>query len=87
MAPADPSTQATRTLVLLRHGKSAYPPGVSDHDRPLAPRGQREAALAGTWIGANVPAIDRVVCSTAQRTRQTVQAAGLTSTRRIRRSC
>ncbi|HUB57091.1 MAG TPA: histidine phosphatase family protein, partial [Mycobacterium sp.] len=37
----------TRTLVLLRHAKSAYPNGVPDHDRPLAPRGRREAGLAG----------------------------------------
>ena len=68
-----------RTLVLLRHGKSAYPPGVSDHDRPLAPRGRREAALAGAWIRANLPPLDLIVCSTAMRTRQTVEATGLTT--------
>lgn len=32
-------------LVLLRHAKSDYPPGVPDHDRPLAKRGRREAPL------------------------------------------
>jgi phosphohistidine phosphatase len=68
---------ATRSLVLLRHGKSAYPPGVSDHDRPLAPRGSREAALAGAWIGANLPAVEHIVCSTALRARQTLDASGL----------
>ena len=61
-----------RTLVLLRHAKSAYPDGVADHDRPLAPRGQREAALAGDWLSANLPAIDAVLCSTATRTRETL---------------
>ena len=61
-----------RTLVLLRHAKSDYPDGVADHERPLAPRGIREAALAGDWLRANAPAIDAVLCSTATRTRQTL---------------
>jgi len=61
-----------RTLLLLRHAKSDYPPGVADHERPLAPRGIREAALAGDWLRAHVPAIDAVLCSTATRTRETL---------------
>jgi phosphohistidine phosphatase len=60
------------TLVLLRHAKSAYPDGVADHDRPLAPRGRREAGLAGDWLRANLPAIDAVLCSTATRARETL---------------
>lgn len=63
------------TLVLLRHGKSGYPAGVRDHDRPLAHRGRREAELAGTWIRATVGAVDLVLCSTATRTRQTLAEA------------
>lgn len=66
-----------RTLLLLRHAKSDYPSGVADHDRPLAPRGVREAALAGDWIRANMPAVDAVLCSTATRTRQTLARTGL----------
>lgn len=66
-----------RRLVLLRHAKSAYPSGVADHDRPLAPRGVREAALAGDWLRANLPAIDLVLCSTATRARQTLTRTGL----------
>jgi phosphohistidine phosphatase len=62
-----------RTLLLLRHAKSDYPGGVMDHERPLAPRGEREAALAGDWLRANAPAVDAVLCSTATRTRQTLQ--------------
>ena len=72
------SAESRRTLVLLRHAKSAYPPGVADHGRPLAPRGEREAALAGTWIAREMPSIDRILCSTAERTRQTAAMAGLT---------
>lgn len=59
-------------LVLLRHAKSAYPDEVADHDRPLAPRGEREAALAGDWLRAHLPAVDAVLCSTATRARQTL---------------
>jgi len=56
----------------MRHAKSDYPEGVADHERPLAPRGIREAALAGDWIRANVPSVDAVLCSTATRTRETL---------------
>lgn len=61
-----------RTLLLMRHAKSDYPPGVADHERPLAPRGIREAGLAGDWLRANVPAVDAVLCSTATRARETL---------------
>jgi len=66
-----------RTLLLMRHAKSDYPPGVPDHDRPLAPRGVREAGLAGDWLRANVPVIDSVLCSTATRARQTLAETGI----------
>jgi phosphohistidine phosphatase len=66
-----------RTLVLLRHAKSAYPDGVGDHDRPLAPRGEREAGLAGDWLRAHLPTITAVLCSTATRTRETLARTGI----------
>jgi phosphohistidine phosphatase len=62
-----------RTLLLMRHAKSDYPQGVPDHDRPLAPRGIREAGLAGVWLRANASPIDAVLCSTATRARQTLE--------------
>ena len=62
-----------RTLLLLRHAKSDYPPGVADHERPLAPRGVREAGLAGDWLRAHAPAVNAVLCSTAARTRETLE--------------
>lgn len=65
-----------KTLLLLRHAKSDYPAGVSDHDRPLAPRGIREAALAGDWLRTQ-PDIDAVLCSTATRTRLTLERTGI----------
>jgi len=61
----------TRRLVVLRHAKSAYPPGVLDHDRPLAERGVRDARASGAWLRENVGLPDHVVVSTARRTRGT----------------
>lgn len=66
-----------RTLLLMRHAKSDYPSGVVDHERPLAPRGIREAALAGEWLRSSAPPIDAVLCSTAARTRETLSRTGL----------
>ncbi len=68
-----------RTLILMRHGKSDYPERVVDHDRPLAARGRREAGLAGDWLRATQPQIDAVCCSTAVRTRQTLERTGITA--------
>ncbi|MDA8319478.1 MAG: histidine phosphatase family protein [Actinomycetota bacterium] len=68
-------TEPPRTLVLLRHAKSAWPEGVPDHDRPLAGRGRRDAPAAGQWLrqAGHIP--DLVLCSTAARARQTWQLA------------
>lgn len=60
-----------RTLVLLRHAKSDYPAGVADIDRPLAPRGARDAAAAAWWLRTGYPVIDEVVVSPAVRAQQT----------------
>ena len=68
-------TDPARTLVLLRHAKSAWPEGVPDHDRPLAGRGRRDAPAAGQWLRQAGLIPDLVVCSTAARARQTWQLA------------
>ncbi len=60
-----------KRLVLLRHAKSDYPLGVSDHDRPLGARGNREAPAAGAWLRENQMVPDYIVLSDAQRTRAT----------------
>lgn len=69
------ASSRTRRLVLLRHAKSAWPEGVPDHERPLAPRGRRDAAAAGGWLRKADHVPDRVLCSTAMRTRETWQLA------------
>lgn len=60
-----------KRLVLLRHAKSDYPLGVSDHDRPLASRGNREAPAAGAWLRDHGVIPDSIVVSDALRTRST----------------
>lgn len=60
-----------RTLVLLRHAKSDWPPGVADVDRPLADRGRADAPEAGRAIGAMLPGQGRILVSPALRTLQT----------------
>jgi phosphohistidine phosphatase len=62
---------AQRHLVLLRHAKSAWPDGVPDLRRPLAKRGRRDAAAVGRWLHERAPRLDAVVCSPAERARQT----------------
>jgi len=59
-----------RRVILLRHAKSAWPE-VPDHERPLAPRGQRDAPAAGRWLRKSGYVPDRVLCSTARRARET----------------
>jgi len=63
---------ATRELVLVRHAKSAWP-DLPDRDRPLAPRGRRQAPLVGKWLRAGGCLPDLVLCSTARRARETWQ--------------
>ena len=60
-----------RILLVLRHSKSAYPEGVADIDRPLGPRGVRDAVTLGGWLLGQGLLPDLVVCSTAARARQT----------------
>ncbi|MFF4274600.1 SixA phosphatase family protein [Streptomyces sp. NPDC001536] len=60
-----------RRLVVLRHAKSAWPEGVPDHQRPLAPRGRRDAPAAGRALVEDDVLPDLALCSTAVRARQT----------------
>lgn len=61
----------------MRHAKSGYPEGLADFDRPLSDRGRREGPLAGEWIRARTSGIDAVLCSSAARTRETLQVTGI----------
>lgn len=63
-------TSDHKRLIVLRHGKAAYPP-VEDHERPLAQRGNHEAPAAGRWLVAQGFYPDAIITSDALRTRQT----------------
>jgi phosphohistidine phosphatase len=66
--------QTTKTLFVLRHAKSSWDdPGLGDHDRPLAPRGQKAAKVVAEHIRANELEPDVVLCSSARRTRETLE--------------
>jgi phosphohistidine phosphatase len=64
-----------RRLVVLRHAKSAWPEGVPDHRRYLAPRGRRDAPAAGIALAESDSLPDLALCSTAVRARQTWELA------------
>ncbi|NVO15133.1 MAG: histidine phosphatase family protein [Rhodoplanes sp.] len=61
-----------RRLILLRHTKSdPAGAGMSDHARPLNARGTTAAERIGAYMAKHHLVPDTVVCSTAQRTRDT----------------
>ncbi|MDG9715728.1 histidine phosphatase family protein [Streptomyces sp. DH24] len=64
-----------RRLVVLRHAKSARPEGTPDHERPLAPRGRRDAPAAGHALAEADLLPDLALCSTAVRARETWELA------------
>lgn len=63
-----------RTLLLLRHAKSSWKDELPDAERPLNPRGRRDARAAGQLLVGTGAAPDLVYCSPAVRTRQTWDA-------------
>ncbi|MFI1422544.1 SixA phosphatase family protein [Streptomyces sp. NPDC020731] len=64
-----------RRLVVLRHAKSARPEGVTDHERPLDPRGRRDAPAAGRALAEADCLPGLALCSTAVRARRTWELA------------
>ncbi len=62
-------------LLLLRHAKSSWgDPGLADIERPLSARGRRSAAAVAKAIADRGLAPDRILCSPARRTRETLAA-------------
>lgn len=67
----------TLTAIVVRHGKSEPEcPGVIDHDRPLAPRGRRNARAIGAWMNRNVAPPNAILCSSARRAGETLALIG-----------
>ena|SRR5436190_2043923 len=64
----------TRTLYLLRHAKSSWDdPTLADHERPLAPRGRRDAKRIAEHLRRLGHEPQLILCSSAVRTRETVE--------------
>lgn len=67
-----------KQLLLMRHGDALRgTPEMSDHARPLSEEGRIEVAQAGAWLRSAGKLPHGVLCSTALRTRQTVEALAL----------
>jgi phosphohistidine phosphatase len=63
-----------KTLVIVRHGKSSWDdPSLSDHQRPLAKRGLKDAPKMGARLADWGPPIDRVISSSAVRALTTAE--------------
>jgi phosphohistidine phosphatase len=64
----------SHTLYLLRHAKSSWADSaLADRERPLAPRGRRAAKQIGKHLAALAIEPELVLCSPAERTRQTLE--------------
>jgi len=64
----------TKRLFILRHAKSSWDdPGLDDHERPLAPRGRRACEVMADHLHANSIEPELVLCSSARRTRETLE--------------
>lgn len=62
----------TRRLILMRHGKSDWDAGtLSDFDRPLARRGEKEVPRMARWLRDQKLIPGHIVSSPALRARQT----------------
>ncbi len=75
-----------KTLYLMRHAKSSWSdPTLPDRERPLNPRGRRDAPEMGRRLADRGPLPQRVVSSPARRARDTarlvMKSAGIDASR------
>jgi phosphohistidine phosphatase len=63
-----------RDLLLVRHAKSAWDdPSLVDHDRPLAPRGDKAVRRLRDYLSRSEYRPDVVLCSSSRRTVDTLE--------------
>jgi phosphohistidine phosphatase len=64
---------SSKRLFVLRHAKSSWDdPRLEDHERPLAPRGRRALEAIAAHLAAAGAEPELVLCSSARRTRETL---------------
>ncbi|MFA6293776.1 MAG: histidine phosphatase family protein, partial [Victivallales bacterium] len=63
----------TRTILLMRHGKSDWEEDVSDFDRPLTDRGVNDSPLMGKFLlkCGKLPLL--IISSPAKRGKETAE--------------
>ena len=62
----------SKILLVMRHAKSSWSDGsLADHDRPLNPRGLRDAPRMALWLRDNDSSPDIILSSTANRAAST----------------
>jgi phosphohistidine phosphatase len=59
-------------LHLFRHAKSSAQPDLEDHERRLSRRGRDTALRVGKHLPVKLGTVDLVLCSSARRTRETL---------------
>jgi phosphohistidine phosphatase len=70
-----------KRLYVLRHAKSSWDDhAAADHERPLSERGRRAVRVIAAYMKAKAIEPELVLCSTARRTRETLEGLGLGST-------
>jgi phosphohistidine phosphatase len=63
-----------KNLLLMRHAKSSWKDNtLNDHQRPLNPRGKRDAPRMGEYLLEQGILLDAILCSTAKRARETAK--------------
>lgn len=69
------STDRLRSLTLIRHAKSSWDhPGLQDFDRPLNPRGLKNAPMMGQRLAAVNYRADTIISSPARRAITTAES-------------
>lgn len=64
-------------LVLWRHADAQdWEEGCADLERPLTPRGEKQAARIAAWLDRQLPDGTRILVSPARRAEQTAMALG-----------
>ena len=80
MSPTAASTSTTtptqKQLWVIRHAKTANPPGTRDYDRPLTERGYRDARLITAALARHARTPKLLVTSAALRARTTAELLG-----------
>lgn len=67
-----------KQLYVLRHAKSSWDdPRLEDRERPLSARGRRAAGLMADHLLGHAIVPELVLCSSAQRTRETLAGIGV----------